>query len=174
MATMADRIRLRRKELGLTQADLAAICGISTTAVMKWEREHTHNLKGEHLFMVADALNVHARWLALGDGPKVASSDREAYQFAIEKSRKAIDREQKAWHRIAAAFSRAVLLAMVLTIPQQGEAATLHNQPSGYTFWAKLLKRLRSQVDILVVKPLQTLLRGNGAGGHHSPCSSHP
>lgn len=130
--SMAQRIRQRRVELGLNQADLAAICDVSITAVMKWEHANTHNLKNEHLFVLADALNVSPRWLALGEGKKVASSDREAYQFALRKSQEAVDREQQAWHRIAAAFSRAVVLALVLilSLPHNlSEAATtLHNQ----------------------------------------------
>lgn len=130
MPTMADRIRTRRNELGLKQADLAAICGVSPTGVAKWERGATHNLKSEHLFVLADALNVNPRWLALGDGPKVANTDREAYHFAIAKAVKSIDREQTAWHRIAAAFSRAALAVMVLTTSQQGDAAISHKHNS--------------------------------------------
>lgn len=140
MESMDYRIRTRRKELRLKKVDLAAICGVSETAVGKWERGETSNLKGEHLFTLADALNVNARWLAIGEGPKIASTDREAYEFAITKSRKAIDREQMAWHRIAAAFSRAVMLAMVLLMPsQQGEAATSHNHYAPSYFCAKSL-----------------------------------
>lgn len=142
METMADRIKARRVELGLKQADLAAICGVSATGVAKWERGATHNLKGEHLFILADALNVNARWLAIGMGAKIANSDREAYHFAIAKAVKSIDREQTAWHRIAAAFSRAALLVMVLSTSQQGDAAISHKQSASGLFFAKPLAGL--------------------------------
>lgn len=146
MEAMADRIRTRRNELGLKQADLAAICGVSPTGVAKWERGATHNLKSEHLFVLADALNVNPRWLALGDGPKVANTDREAYHFAIAKAVKSIDREQTAWHRIAAAFSRAALAVMVLTTSQQGDAAIEHNSYTQDSFLHNSLIQYTFQV----------------------------
>jgi transcriptional regulator with XRE-family HTH domain len=182
MEKMAYRIRTRRMELGLKQADLAAICGVSPTGVAKWERGLTHNLKSEHLFVLADALNVNPRWLAIGEGPKVANSDREAYHFAIAKAVKAMDREQTAWHRIAAAFSRAALLVVALTTSQQGDAAISHNNVSSPTFLAKslttihnlllsVLSKLSSFGQFRVVKAL--LGRGNCASrwaGYHSTC----
>lgn len=187
MEKMAYRIRTRRNELGLKQADLAAICGVSPTGVAKWERGATHNLKGEHLFILADALNVNARWLAIGDGPKIANSDREAYYFAIEKSRKAIDREQTAWHRIAAAFSRAALLAMVLIVPpQQDGAATSHNLDSDavvsskllslYTFWAYLMSKLFQTVQRFVLVQTGRGLRKIAArwSGYIGACRVYP
>lgn len=70
METLAERIAARRKELGLYQADLADAAGVSTAAVSQWERGETKNLKLEHLFAIADTLKVHARWLALGQGPR--------------------------------------------------------------------------------------------------------
>lgn len=70
METLAERITARRKELGLYQADLADAAGVSTAAVSQWERGETKNLKLEHLFAIADTLKVHARWLALGQGPR--------------------------------------------------------------------------------------------------------
>lgn len=70
METLAERIAERRRELGLYQADLADAAGVSTAAVSQWERGETKNLKLEHLFAIADALKVQARWLALGQGPR--------------------------------------------------------------------------------------------------------
>lgn len=70
LATLAERIAARRKELGLRQEDLADAAGVSKAAVSQWERGETKNLKLEHLFKIADALKLHARWLALGQGPR--------------------------------------------------------------------------------------------------------
>lgn len=68
--TLAERLRQRRKELGMRQEDVAKAVGVSGAAVAQWETGETKNLRVEHLFRVADALKVHARWLGLGDGPK--------------------------------------------------------------------------------------------------------
>lgn len=68
--SLAERIAARRRELGLTQTDLASIAGVSKAAVSYWETGDTKNLKNEHLFAIADALRVEARWLAVGQGPK--------------------------------------------------------------------------------------------------------
>jgi transcriptional regulator with XRE-family HTH domain len=74
METLADRIITRRRELGLQQSHLADIAGVSESAVSQWEKGKTKNLKLEHLFAIADALKVHARWLALGQGPRFVRS----------------------------------------------------------------------------------------------------
>lgn len=70
METLAERIIARRRELGLQQSHLAEVAGVSESAVSQWEKGKTKNLKLEHLFAIADALKVHARWLALGQGPR--------------------------------------------------------------------------------------------------------
>lgn len=68
--TLAERLAARRRELGLRQQDLADVAGVSKAAVSQWELGHTQNLKLDNLFRIADRLKVHARWLALGQGPK--------------------------------------------------------------------------------------------------------
>lgn len=69
------RIRIRRAEKHLTQQQLATKLGVTKGAVSQWERGNTKNLKLAHLFKLSDALDVAARWLAIGDGlmqrPKV-------------------------------------------------------------------------------------------------------
>lgn len=68
--TLAERLTARRQELGLRQADLAEVAGVSEAAVSQWENGKTKNLRLDHLFRIADALKVHARWLGVGQGPK--------------------------------------------------------------------------------------------------------
>lgn len=68
--TLAERLANRRRELGLRQEDLAGAAGVSKAAVSQWENGQTKDLKLAHLFAIADALKVHARWLALGQGPR--------------------------------------------------------------------------------------------------------
>ena len=71
MNTLGERIAARRKELGLTQGDLARAVGISQAAVSQWENGETKNLRVDHLFAIADVLQVHPRWLGVGYGPKI-------------------------------------------------------------------------------------------------------
>lgn len=131
MDTLAKRIKGRRSELGLSATDLAALAGISLPAVLKWESGQTANLKHEHFFLLADALNVRPRWLALGDGEKIASPAREAYRMALDYRDKAGNtRARRVWERLAATYAKAAML-LVLVIPPymlpRTEAATLHN-----------------------------------------------
>ena len=99
--TLGERIATRRKEMGMTQADLAKAARVSAPAVSYWETGDTKNLKNEHLFAIADALRVEPRWLALGTFPKV---------------------------RRVAAWVMPTLLAILMGAPQQSDAAdTLHN-----------------------------------------------
>lgn len=68
--TLAERLAARRRELGLRQEDLAEAAGVTKQAVSQLECGQTKNLKLDHLFKIADRLKVHARWLAIGQGPK--------------------------------------------------------------------------------------------------------
>lgn len=64
------RIRSRRSELDLTQAQLAQKAKCTKGAVSQWETGDVKNLRIARLFRVADALHVNPRWLAVGEGPK--------------------------------------------------------------------------------------------------------
>ena len=61
---MGDRIRKRRAELGMTQAQLAQSAGISQGAVKKIERGGG----SKHSLALAKALHVSVQWLVSGDG----------------------------------------------------------------------------------------------------------
>ncbi|GEM_PF-3405955 len=69
------RILRCRTERHLTQDQLAAKLGVTKGAVSQWECGKTKNLKLVHIFKLSDALDVAARWLAIGEGqmqrPKV-------------------------------------------------------------------------------------------------------
>ncbi len=63
--TFNDRIILRRKELGLTQQQLADAVGISGVSVYKWEAG-INTPKGKNLFSLAEALRCSPTWLLNG------------------------------------------------------------------------------------------------------------
>lgn len=61
--TLAERVIFRRKQLKLSQPDLAQLCNISQAAVHKIETGG----KSVHIVVVARALQVTAEWLEFGD-----------------------------------------------------------------------------------------------------------
>lgn len=61
-----DRIRSKRKELMLTQNQVAKILGISRVSVTKWENGNSKP-DGEHLHLLANVLNCSAEWLLYGE-----------------------------------------------------------------------------------------------------------
>lgn len=63
--TFNDRITSRRKELGLTQQQLADAVGISGVSVYKWEAG-INTPKGQNLFSLAEALRCSPTWLLNG------------------------------------------------------------------------------------------------------------
>lgn len=55
---MADRIKLRRKELGLTQEDLARKCDLTLATVGTFERGVKDNPRLDTLVKLADGLGL--------------------------------------------------------------------------------------------------------------------
>lgn len=58
----AERIKQRRKELGLSQEDLALKLNVDRTTVAKWESGN-NNLKQSKVKEIAKALNCSPVWL---------------------------------------------------------------------------------------------------------------
>ena len=63
---LSDRIAARRKELGLTQQQLADLVKKSSVSVFKWESGQTEP-KGKSLFALSTALRCTPTWLLFGD-----------------------------------------------------------------------------------------------------------
>lgn len=63
---MRERIKARRKEVGLSQEDLAKRIGLTKGSISQWEQGGTQP-KGENLYKLASALGVTAEWLIHGD-----------------------------------------------------------------------------------------------------------
>tara|TARA_A100000171_G_C2122760_1_gene141721 strand:+ start:1040 stop:1471 length:432 start_codon:yes stop_codon:yes gene_type:complete len=99
MGTLADRLRERTKELGVSQADLARATGAKSPSVNKWFSGQTQNLKGKNLVKAAEFLRVSEAWLADGVGPKersfthgsFLSISQERYDLLSETQKKAIE-----------------------------------------------------------------------------------
>lgn len=51
-------IRKRRKELGLTQQDIATFCDVNKSTVCLWEKGHIANMKRDKISRLAYALQI--------------------------------------------------------------------------------------------------------------------
>lgn len=58
-----ERIRKKRKELGLTQRDLADKISVSPQVISNWERGYTPEIGNDDLLNLAKALNVSTDYL---------------------------------------------------------------------------------------------------------------
>lgn len=66
--TLADRLKSRRKELGLSQNALANSCGVSQPTIANWERGG-HVPRQAALASIAIGLDVDPIWLLSGEMP---------------------------------------------------------------------------------------------------------
>ena len=71
--TLGDRIRHRRKTLGLTQKQLAEQVKVSHVAISQWQKEETLP-RGENLLRLSESLGCAPAYLIDGDGPVFSES----------------------------------------------------------------------------------------------------
>jgi transcriptional regulator with XRE-family HTH domain len=87
--TIGQRVLLRRRDLGLSQKDLAARCGFPYQVISGLERGR-QSIYAERLGLLADALEVSADWL-LGrtNDPDVLASSPTMQPTKRQRTRKA-------------------------------------------------------------------------------------
>lgn len=122
MALLSDRVRERREELGMTQAQLSESSGVGQSSIARIESGDTPDPRGHTLAKIAGALRVSMAWLQGEDGadrpppdagtqqvPDVVVSDINPPTFghiagwdALEKSarKKAPEYDQWVWDEI--------------------------------------------------------------------------
>lgn len=66
MTTLGQRVKARRKELGMTQEELASKSGVSQTTISDMERGR--NSTSREIALLARTLQSSAYWLATGKG----------------------------------------------------------------------------------------------------------
>ena len=82
--TIADRLKSALKAAGLSPAQLARLSGATDQNLSQiLLGRNKGDLKSTTLFDLADALNINARWLALGTGPR--DRDDRIDSAALEK-----------------------------------------------------------------------------------------
>lgn len=67
MNTLGERIKFRRRQLKMTQRDVAERVGISASAVTQWESDST-GVSSESLLKLSSVLRCSPQWLLLGEG----------------------------------------------------------------------------------------------------------
>ncbi|MBY7859744.1 helix-turn-helix transcriptional regulator [Vibrio fluvialis] len=75
--TIGERIRRVRKELKLTQQQVAKTIGVSSTSMVFWERGET-TPKGSNLIALCRALKVAPEWLQTGKGDQTEKESSNA------------------------------------------------------------------------------------------------
>jgi len=73
METIGKRIKELRDAKNLSQQKLADAVGVVKQTISSWENDEAKNPKLQHLFSIADALGVEARWLALGHNDRLCA-----------------------------------------------------------------------------------------------------
>jgi transcriptional regulator with XRE-family HTH domain len=67
--TLGQRIRQRRKQMGLSQSGLSKAAGVSDSSISLWESDNTAP-RGANLHKLASALQCSPTWILFGDEDK--------------------------------------------------------------------------------------------------------
>jgi transcriptional regulator with XRE-family HTH domain len=73
--SLGERMRFRRRELGLTQDELALLSGTNQAVIQKIE--NGKSLRPRKLDVIADALNITPSWLLYGEEKTHSSPPRQ-------------------------------------------------------------------------------------------------
>lgn len=86
METLGDRIRMRRKELGWTQGQVAKAVGMGTGTISDLENGRQIETTKPHL--IAEKLGVRVEWLTTGRGLKYApgGTAEEPGEYVVTRS----------------------------------------------------------------------------------------
>lgn len=101
MKTIGSRLRARRKELKLTQVQVAQRAGIKQGTLSELETDKTNAPAGLTLAGLCRALETNARWVLEGKGDHVASYPRsDSEQEAMELFQAMTPEQQELWVKI--------------------------------------------------------------------------
>ena len=76
------RIRIVRRERGMTQDELADQVGVSRSAVAQWETGRTGQVTG-NLSRIAGVLNVNVEYLMYGEDKRAVGDVRQGDELAL-------------------------------------------------------------------------------------------
>lgn len=88
--TIGEKIRIRRKELGLTTTELGHMIGVQNSAISKYEKGKIE-LKASQIKSIAEVLQINPVLLLDDDGPDLSNEEQQlvnAYRAADLSARK--------------------------------------------------------------------------------------
>lgn len=88
--TIGERIRSRRKSLGLTQKSLAKALKISDVSVSQWERD-TSEPTGKNLHALCKVLRCPTAWILFGDESKTPEEPSDELVQLDERQQELFD-----------------------------------------------------------------------------------
>lgn len=129
MSNWSERLKLRMRELGVTNAGLAREIGIAAPSVHAWVNGSRPGISGENLLRVARLLRVSPYWLMFGEVEAEApvSSTSQAARPETEKLRASIAMVEGALEQLGIDYPPAtkaqIVVAVYAAIEAAGEAA---------------------------------------------------
>ncbi len=91
---IGTRIRIARRDKGLTQDELADRVGVSRSAVAQWETGRTGQVTG-NLARIAGALDVNVEYLMHGDDKRAPAEARQGDELALLRLYRECDPEDR-------------------------------------------------------------------------------
>jgi transcriptional regulator with XRE-family HTH domain len=91
---IGTRIRIQRRERGLTQDELAHQVGVSRSAVAQWETGRSGQITG-NLSRIAAALDVGVEYLVYGDDKRAVAEARQGDELALLRLYRECDPEDR-------------------------------------------------------------------------------
>ena len=85
MCEIANKIKTRRQELGLTLEDVARAVGVGRSTVRKWETGMIRNMGRDKIAALAKVLQMSPVEFVPGDGDKIEHPDLYADSVDIER-----------------------------------------------------------------------------------------
>ena len=85
MCEIANKIKTRRQELGLTLEDVARAVGVGRSTVRKWETGMIRNMGRDKIAALAKVLQMSPVEFVPGDGEKIEHPDPYADSADIER-----------------------------------------------------------------------------------------
>lgn len=108
--SIGKKIQIRRKELGLTAAELSEQVGISQQQLSRYERG-TNKINVTHLFNIAYITSTPISWFFAGCTPEMSSLSvkSEAATYTVVTDRELTERLNQVWPKLTLEQQRSVI-----------------------------------------------------------------
>jgi transcriptional regulator with XRE-family HTH domain len=131
---VGDRIRRRRRALGLSQDDLAGSVGLTFQQIQKYERG-ANRVSASKLYQIAQALSAPVRYFFDGLADPVQAEgvqEGDAPEFTLDLPLTPEERDLIAWFgRIDSRRMRRQIVGLVRTIVEEGSERGSVAEPAG-------------------------------------------